>query len=48
MLDRNNAITYTGSTPVLVRARRQQDIVWEDRFESGLPRMPLIGARIAF
>lgn len=48
MLNRNNAITYTGSTPVLVRARRQQDIVWEDRFETGLPRMPLIGARIAF
>ena len=48
VLDRNNAITYTGSVPALVRARRQQDIVWEDRFETGLPRMPLIGARIAF
>jgi hypothetical protein len=48
VLNRDNAITYTGSTPVLMRATRQQDIVWQDRFESGLPRMPLVGARIAF
>lgn len=48
VLDRNNAVTYTGSTPLLSRANRQQDIVWQDRFETGLPRMPLLGARIAF
>jgi hypothetical protein len=48
VLDRDNATTYTGSVPIVVRTDRQQDIAWQDRFEAGLPRMPLIGARIAF
>ncbi len=48
VLNRNNASTYSGSVPIAVRTDRQQDIVWGDRFEAGLPRMPLIGARIAF
>jgi len=44
VLDRDNGSTYTGSEEVLVRNQSH----WVDRFVRGLPRMPLLGARIAF
>lgn len=43
-LDRDNGSTYTGSEEVLLRGTAH----WVDRFVRGLPRMPLLGARIAF
>ncbi len=49
VLDRDNASTYSGS--VLAGATRDvatTRIIWRDRFESGLPRMPLLGARLSF
>ncbi|MCI0433604.1 MAG: TonB-dependent receptor [Gemmatimonadetes bacterium] len=49
VLDRDNASTYSGS--VIVPARRDGGttrISWLDRFESGLRRMPLLGARVSF
>ncbi len=49
VLDRDNASTYSGTVPRVVRGRDGSTRVnWIDRFEAGLPRMPLFGARIAF
>lgn len=49
VLGRDNASTYAGSAPV---GRTVDDagtaIVWHDRFESGLRRVPLAGLRLAF
>jgi hypothetical protein len=44
VLDRDNGSTYTGSEEMVVRNQSH----WVDRFVRGLPRMPLLGARIAF
>ena len=49
VLDRDNASTYSGS--VMVPARTDvatTRITWRDRFEAGLSRMPLLGARVSF
>jgi len=49
ILDRDNASTYSGTVPRVVRGRGGNAMVeWIDRFEAGLPRMPLVGARVAF
>jgi hypothetical protein len=50
VLARDNASTYSGSTPVARRQNRrgETEIVWDDRFERGLPRMPLAGLRLTF
>jgi Carboxypeptidase regulatory-like domain/TonB-dependent Receptor Plug Domain len=50
VLGHDNAITYTGSIYELrrVTGSTNPDVVWVDRFEQGLPRLPLIGARITF
>jgi hypothetical protein len=50
VLGRENAITYAGSIYQLVPLPRSRGtaVVWEDRFEKGVPRLPLLGARIAF
>jgi hypothetical protein len=48
VLDRDNASTYSGSGPV---GRVRPDgtrYVWEDRFERGLPRVPMAGLRVSF
>jgi hypothetical protein len=52
-LDRDNASTYSGSfvmtRPAAVRrVEYLRSAHWLDRFEKGLPRMPLLGARVAF
>jgi hypothetical protein len=44
-----NASAYSGSVYEVFTARDgSRHIVWEDRFEAGLPRLPLIGARVTF
>jgi hypothetical protein len=49
LLDRNNASTYSGTVPRVSRGRDGEvTMEWIDRFEAGLPRLPLVGARIAF
>lgn len=49
LLGRDNASTYAGSGPVgRIQTREGTQIVWEDRFERGLPRMPVAGLSIAF
>jgi hypothetical protein len=50
LLDRDNASTYSGSRPLRrVPARNGTVIIaFEDRFEPGLPRLPLIGLRLTF
>lgn len=49
VLARDNASTYAGSGPVgRVQRPDGMHIIWEDRFERGLPRMPLVGLRVAF
>lgn len=49
VLDRDNASTYSGTVPRIVRTRAGVEVLeWVDRFEAGLPRLPLFGARIAF
>jgi hypothetical protein len=51
VLDRDNAVTYIGSVYRVIPADRPREpntLVWEDRFEKGLPRLPLFGARISF
>ena len=46
---RANASAYSGSIYEVVTARDgSRRILWEDHFEAGLPRMPLIGARVTF
>jgi hypothetical protein len=46
--DRNNASTYAISFPHASRTAARSVIAWQDHFERGLPRMPLVGVRIAF
>jgi hypothetical protein len=41
VLNRDNASTYAGSRPISRTA-------FDDRFEPGLPRLPLLGARVTF
>jgi hypothetical protein len=52
ILGRDNAVTYSGSAYETVytdrNPRTADELVWYDRFEAGLPRLPLIGARITF
>jgi hypothetical protein len=49
VLGRDNAVTYAGSYYEIVPVTRgDPTVVWHDRFEKGLPRMPLLGARIVF
>ncbi len=51
MLGRDNAVTYSGSIYETVYDRNPRtidEVIWYDRFEAGLPRLPLLGARIAF
>ncbi|HSK20319.1 MAG TPA: TonB-dependent receptor [Longimicrobiales bacterium] len=48
-LARRNASTYAGSGVIgRVEGRDGPELVWDDRFERGLPRMPLAGLRIRF
>jgi hypothetical protein len=52
VLGRDNAVTYSGSAYETVytdrNPRTADEQIWYDRFEAGLPRLPLIGARITF
>jgi len=50
VLGAENAITYAGTIPVATIMRRngEREIVWDDRFEPGLPRLPLLGVRVTF
>jgi len=49
VLGRDNAVTYSGSVyDVTHNPRTVDEVIWRDRFEAGLPRLPLIGARITF
>jgi hypothetical protein len=52
VLGRDNAVTYSGSAYETVytdrNPRTADELIWYDRFEAGLPRLPLIGARITF
>jgi carboxypeptidase family protein/TonB-dependent receptor-like protein len=50
VLDRDNASTYAGSTPVqrLLRPEGVTFVRFDDRFEQGLPRLPLVGLRMTF
>jgi hypothetical protein len=48
VLDRDNASTYSGTVPHLVQTRSGTTVEWIDRFEAGLPRVPLLGARVSF
>jgi hypothetical protein len=50
VLSRDNASTYAGSRPVQ-RVQRPSGVTFvrfEDRFEQGLPRLPLVGLRMTF
>jgi hypothetical protein len=49
VLDRDNASTYAGSRPIRRFAvRNGVAYEFEDRFEQGLPRLPLVGVRLTF
>jgi hypothetical protein len=50
VLGAENAITYAGTIPVgtIMRRNGEREIVWDDRFEPGLPRLPLLGLRVTF
>jgi hypothetical protein len=49
VLGRDNASTYAGSAPIRrVQGPDGSIIVWNDRFEAGLPRLPMLGVRVAF
>lgn len=50
VLGAENAITYAGTIPVATIIRRNgvREIVWDDLFEPGLPRLPLLGVRVTF
>jgi hypothetical protein len=49
LLDRDNASTYAGSAPAgRIDTRDGFVILWDDRFERGLPRLPLAGVRVRF
>lgn len=48
-LGRANDVTYSGSVAHAIRTRGgRTEIVWDDLFEPGLPRMPLLGLRVEF
>jgi hypothetical protein len=50
VLNRTNESTYAGTVAIGRTTGRdgQRRIIWEDRFESGLPRLLLVGARVSF
>lgn len=49
LFDRDNTTTYSGTSAVPRTIRNQGTVhVLEDRFERGLPRLPLVGARLSF
>jgi hypothetical protein len=49
VLGRANATTYAGTVPVArVQDRSGWTVLWDDRFEPGLPRLPLVGVRVTF
>lgn len=49
VLGRDNASTYGGSVPIGRRETREGfDVVWDDRFEQGITRLPLVGVRVVF
>jgi hypothetical protein len=50
LFDRDNATTYSGTSVVARTTDRPQGLVrvLEDRFERGLPRLPMLGARLTF
>jgi hypothetical protein len=48
VLNRDNASTYSGSTVAARSIRGPGQVVWDDRFEKGLPRLPLVGLRLTF
>jgi hypothetical protein len=50
VLGAENAITYAGTIPVgtIIRRDGVREIVWDDLFEPGLPRLPLLGVRVTF
>jgi hypothetical protein len=49
VLAHDNASTYAGSGPIgRVEGPDGTHFVWEDRFERGLPRMPMVGVRVTF
>jgi hypothetical protein len=50
LLARDNASTYSGSRPIRRVPGRNgaSTVVFEDRFEQGLPRLPLVGLRLTF
>ncbi|MGH7472237.1 MAG: TonB-dependent receptor domain-containing protein, partial [Longimicrobiales bacterium] len=49
VLDRDNASTYAGSRPIRrFPVRNGVTYEFEDRFEKGLPRLPLVGLRLTF
>jgi hypothetical protein len=49
VLGRDNATTYSGTVPAgrIVRGSGSE-ILWDDRFERGLPRMLLLGIQVGF
>jgi hypothetical protein len=49
VLARDNASTYSGSSPIArIQTATGTGVLWDDRFERGLPRLPLVGIRVAF
>lgn len=49
VFDRDNASTYAGSVPAgRIQTADGPRVLWEDRFERGVPRLPLVGLRLAF
>ena len=48
LLGRDNASTYAGSNLRTIATRRGRIVEFEDRFEEGLPRLPLFGLRVTF
>jgi hypothetical protein len=48
VLGRDNASTYAGSAPIgRSETRDGFEFLWDDRFERGLPRLPLAGVRLS-
>lgn len=49
VLDRDNASTYSGTAQLpTAGSSRLADTMFVDRFERGLPRLPMLGARVTF
>ncbi|MGH7505656.1 MAG: hypothetical protein ACRELX_08385, partial [Longimicrobiales bacterium] len=48
VLGRDNTSTYSGSVVRRRQTRGTEELYWLDRFEAGLPRLPLLGLRVAF